>query len=141
LGYKPCTAEKTLKVTTQVGIQSVIRPSERRFKPFQKHLNYPTINARYYSDTMFAKTKSSQRHCAEQVFTDGQGDTHFYPIHKKQEARFSLKKFILENGAPSALVTDYAKEEGQNNAKNTTWNKLVDDYMIRSSATAELYSH
>jgi hypothetical protein len=90
---------------------------------------------------MFAKTKSSRRHCTKQVFTDGQGDTHFYyPIHKKREARFSLKKFILENGAPSALVTDYAKEEGQNNAKNTTWNKLVDDYMICSSAT-EPYSH
>lgn len=139
-GTSLATAEKTLKVTTQVGIRSVIRPLERRFKPFQKHLNYPTINARYYSDTMFAKTKSLRGHCAGQVFTDGRGDTHFYPIHKKREAGFTLKKFILENGAPSALVTDYAKEEGQNGAKNTTWNKLVEDYMIRSSAT-EPYSH
>jgi len=77
-----------------------------------------------------------------QVFTDGRGDTHFYPMRtRKREAGFSLKTFILENGAPAQLRTDYAKEEGQGmDVKETLWNKIVDDFMIHLSSS-EPYSH
>ena len=134
------TASKTLKVTTQNGIRKVVKPLERRFKSFQKHLNYPRINARYYSDTLFAKYKSLRGNSMGQVFTDGRGDTHFYPFRRKREAGHSLKEFILDNGAPAVLITDGAKEEGQNMAWDTKWNQYVNDYMIKAGCT-EPYSH
>jgi hypothetical protein len=135
------TASRTLNVTTQAGIRKIVQPLERRFKSFQKHLNYPTLQARYYSDTMFAKTRSIRGYSMGQVFTDGRGDTHFYPMKKNKDAGFCLKAFILENGAPAQLRTDYAREEGHGyNVTDTLWNKIVDDFMIHLSAS-EPYSH
>ena len=75
-----------------------------------------------------------------QEFTNGRGDTHFYPFRRKREAGHSSREFILDNGAPAVLVTDGAKEEGQNAAWNTKWNNYVEDYMIKAKCT-EPYSH
>ncbi len=130
------TAGRTLNVTTQKGIRTVPHPVERRFKSFSKHLNYPTLKARYYSDTMFAKYKSLRGKSCGQVFTDGMGDTHIYPLRRKREAGHALKSFIMEHGAFSELLTDQALEEGQRTASDTLWNKLIDDYMIKLLSTA-----
>ena len=125
------TAERTLKVTTQAGIRHVPHPVERRFKTFRKHLNYPSLSGRWYSDTLFAKCRSIRSFTAAQVFTNGLGDTHVYPMKRKKEAGYALKSFILDNGAPTELLTDNAKEEGQHGASETVWNKLCEDFMIK----------
>ena len=130
------TADRTLKVTTQEGITIVPRGVERRFKSFSKHLNYPTLMGRWYSDTLFAKCRSIRNYTCGQVFTNGLGDTFMYPLRKKREAGHGLKSFILENGAMQTLITDNAKEEGKHGAHDTLWNNLVDDYMIRHLTTA-----
>ena len=130
------TADRTLKATTQEGIRIAPRNVERRFKSFSKHLNYPTLMGRWYSDTLFAKCRSIRNYTCGQLFTNGLGDTFIYPLRKKREAGHALKSFILENGSVETLITDNAKEEGKQGAYDTLWNKLVDDYMIRHLTTA-----
>ena len=130
------TADRTLKVvTTQEGIRTELCSVERRFKSFSKHLNYPTLMGRWYSDTLFAKCWSIRSYTCGQVFTNGLGDTFIYPLRKKREAGHGLKSFILENGAMETLITDNAKEEGKHGAHDTLWNQLVDDYMIHHLTT------
>ena len=70
-GFSLETTSRTLKVTTESEIRKIIQPLEHRFKSFQKHLNYPTIAARYFLDTMFAETRSIRGFSMGQVFTDG----------------------------------------------------------------------
>jgi hypothetical protein len=66
-----------------------------------------------YSDTMFAKkTKSLQQHMCAQVFMDGVGFTHAYPMKKKSEAEDRLEKLLRTlQRSPEAIVTDGAGEE------------------------------
>ena len=127
-------ASNTLRATTQRGIKHVVNPIDRRRKPFTKHLNYPTLNAKYYSDTFFMKRKSARGYSMAQVFTDGRGDTHFYPLKKKKEAGLALKEMIQDNGAMRELVTDGAKEEGANMSQSDTlWRQVVEDFFIKQS--------
>jgi hypothetical protein len=133
-------ASNTLRATTQRGIKHVINPIDRRRKPFTKHLNYPTLNAKYYSDTVFMKRQSIRGFSMAQVFTDGRGDTHFYPLRKKKEAGEALKQMIQDNGAMRELVTDGASEEGAKMAQSLTlWRKVVEDFFIQQSLS-EPYS-
>ena len=130
------SADRTLKATTQEGLRLEPRSVERRFKSFGKHLNYPTLMGRWYSDTLFAKCRSIRGFTCGQLFTNGLGDTFIYPLRKKREAGHGLKSFILENGAMKTLITDNAKEEGKQGAHDTLWNQLVDDFMIQHLTTA-----
>ena len=133
-------ASRTLRATTQKGIVHVINPIDRRRKPFTKHLNYPTLNAKYYSDTVFFKKQSARGFSMAQVFTDGQGDTHFLPFKKKKEAGETLKQWVQDNGAMRELVTDGAREEGATMQQSTTlWRKVVEDFFIKQSLS-EPYS-
>jgi hypothetical protein len=55
-------------------------------------LNYPMLQARYYTDTMFAKTRSIRDYSMGQVLTDSQGDTHFVFIKSVSEDAFSVDR-------------------------------------------------
>jgi hypothetical protein len=80
-------AQATLRATTQTGLRMMINPLARWYTTRLPHLRYPVVKKTLYSDTMFAKkTKSLQQHTCAQVFTDGVGFTHAYPMKKKSEA-------------------------------------------------------
>jgi hypothetical protein len=91
----------------------VINPLARRYTTRLPHLRYPVVKKTLYSDTMFAqKTKSLQQHTCVQVFTEGAGFTHAYPMKKKSEARDQLEKLLRTlQTIPEAIVTDEAGEE------------------------------
>ena len=75
-----------------------------------------------------------------QVFTDGCGDTHFYPLHKKKEAGQALREMVRMNGAMTELVTDGASEEGVKMGQSeTTWRKVIEDFLIKNTLS-EPYS-
>ena len=127
-------AERTLKVTTQKGIRTVLNPVEKRYRTRQTHLRFPSLNAKIYSDTMFATTKSVRNHKMAQVFTDSKGYTKFYPMDQKSEAGTQLWRFVNQVGIPKTLVTDNAREETQG-----SWLKCVKDCHIMTRTT-EPYS-
>jgi hypothetical protein len=96
------------------------------------HLRYPVVKKRLYSDTMFAqKTKSLRQHMCAQVFMDGVGFTHAYPMKKKSEAGDQLKKFLRTlQTIPEAIVTEGAGEE-----TGGDWKRTIDKYRIQDKRT------
>jgi hypothetical protein len=88
------TAHRTLMATTQQGIRCVLHPMERRYKTRQSHVSFPTLNTRFYTDTMFATAKSTRGHKCAQVFTNGSGYNLFYPMKKESDASEALNEFI-----------------------------------------------
>jgi predicted hotdog family 3-hydroxylacyl-ACP dehydratase len=128
------TAHRTLTATTQVGIRRVLHPVERRYKTRQSHLRYPTLNTRFYTDTMYASTKSLKGNTCAQVFTNGTGYDLFYPLKKESLASEALTEVIRSIGIPKELVSDGAKAETQGDFGN-----IVREYKIKPTTT-EPYS-
>jgi hypothetical protein len=82
------------------------------------------------------KTKSLQQQRCMQVFTDGIGFTHAYPIEKRLEAGDQLKKLLKTlQTIPETIVTDGAGEE-----TGRDWKQTLDKYRIQDKRT-DLYSH
>ena len=73
-------------------------------------MRFPNLKGRFYSNTMFAKTKSTRLHAAAQLFTNGQGYVRFYPIESKKYCHTTLTSFIEDVGIPQTIVTDNAPE-------------------------------
>jgi Reverse transcriptase (RNA-dependent DNA polymerase) len=105
------TAHRTLTATTQSGIRRVLHPVERRYRTRQSHLRFPTLNTRFYTDTMFSTTKSLRGNKCAQVFTNGLGYDLFYPLKKESEAAEALNEVIRSIGVPKELISDGAKAE------------------------------
>ena len=99
------TAHQTLTAMMQSGIRRVLHPVERRYKTRQSHLRFPTLNTKFYTDTMFSTTK-----CA-QVFTNGLGYNLFYPLKKESEVGDALNEVIQSIRILKELISDGAKAE------------------------------
>ena len=52
------TAERTLKATTQLGVQSAIHPSHRRYRTKQLQYRYNRLNTKLYADVFFLSLPS-----------------------------------------------------------------------------------
>jgi hypothetical protein len=129
-------AQATLRATTQRGLQMVINPLAHQYTTRLPYLRYPVVKKMLYSDTMFAKkTKSLRQHTCAQVFTDGVGFTHAYPMKKKSEAGDRLEKLLRAlQTIPEMIVTDGAAEE-----PGGDWKRTLDKYRIQDKRT-EPYS-
>ena len=77
------TARKTLQHTTQLGVRSAIGPLTRRYRTNILQLHYRRLVTRFYTDTMFSKTKSLKGNTCAQVYTDGEGFVRAYPMTSK----------------------------------------------------------
>ena len=120
------TAHRTLTSTTQVGIRRVLHPVERRYKTKQSHLRFPTLNTRFYTDTMFSTSKSLRGNKVAQVFTNGNGYDLFYPLAKEADAADALTEVIRTIGIPKELISDGAKAETQGK-----FGKVIKEYKIK----------
>jgi hypothetical protein len=60
---------------------------------------------------MMAKRPSIRQYKAAQVFSDGSGFDHFYPIDTKGDAHEALLDHIKEVAIPQTLVSDGSKEQ------------------------------
>ena len=107
------TAHRTLRVTTQAGVRTMIHPLERRFRTRQSHLKFPTYRAKVYTDPVFASVPSIRGYTCGQVFVAPPSFVHFYPMKKKSEAGDALMKNIQDCGIMSDLISDGAKEESK----------------------------
>ena len=65
--------EKTLKVTMQRGVRSMVHPSfSRRFRTNYRHLRYRRLGIECFTDTFIAKTESLHKNRCAQVFCTAQ---------------------------------------------------------------------
>ncbi len=133
-GLGLATAARTLDVTTQKGIRNAVHPLHRRYRTNQQQLRYNQLSSRFYSDTMFSKTKSVRGYTMGQVFVNDLEFTRFIPMKSKADAGDALNEFVQDVGAPSALHTDDAKELTEKH-----WGKAWKALGIRQTLT-EPYS-
>ena len=106
------TVKQTIKVTTQAGVQTMVRPVERRFRMRRNQLKFLTSNCLIYSDMMFPKVLSVQKMDCAQVYMDTLGWDHFHPMKSRSEASESLNCFVKENQwIPRTIITNGAMEE------------------------------
>ena len=114
------TVKQTIKVTTQAGVWTMVRPVERTFWTRRNQLKFLTLNHLIYSDTMFPKVLSVQKMNYTQVYMDTLGWDNFHPMKSRSEASESLNCFVKENQWISrTIITDGAMEEkGRNQRVN-----------------------
>ena len=106
------TAQRTIEVTTQRGIRKIIHPGERRMRTNMAQLRYDRKRLTIYSDTAFPGLQSIRKNNCAQIFTNGYGWDHFFPMRSKSEAGDFLGAFVRETRViPELLVTDGAGEE------------------------------
>jgi hypothetical protein len=128
------TANRTLRTTTQRAVIHVKHPTERRVRTRHAHMNYPSLKSKFYSDTMFSKTKSLSLDTCAQVFVNDLDYTRFYPMRLKSDAAEQLRTFVKEVGIPSKLVVDGALE-----LVGGKWKDTAREFHISTSVT-EPYS-
>lgn len=106
-------AEDTLTATTQAGVVNVVAPGDRRSTRRLNFLRYPRMRIKVFMDSMFAKVKSIRQYVSAQVYTNGKGYDHFFPMksHKGENIAATLDGFVAKTGVPEVLVSDGAKEE------------------------------
>ena len=104
-------ANRTMRATTQAGIRNILAPRGRRVHQRLDHIRFPKLKGRIYGDTMFSTLKSIRGNKAAQVFTNGRGFDHFYPLKSKSLAPEALSSFISDVGIPETIITDNAPEE------------------------------
>ena len=105
-------ARDTLKVTTQHGVRHALHPLKRRYRTDNMSLAYKRLNSRFYSDTLFAKVKSTKVNTCAQVFASDNIDfIHVHPMATKSMAGSALQAFADDVGIPNELVVDGAGEQ------------------------------
>ena len=102
------TAKDTLAATTQLNLRQPIHPITRRFQTDLSTLRYTRLEGRWYSDTIFSKTKSLSGNTCAQIF-----NSKFFikvvPMKSEKEAANALKIFNEDVGVPNHLTIDGAK--------------------------------
>ena len=63
-----------------------------------------------YSDTFFATTVSMKGNRCVQIFATDFGWSHSFPVMLKSEAHEELYLLFQQDGVPSAVICDNAKE-------------------------------
>jgi len=99
-------ARKSLKVTTQRGVRSILNPAMRRFKTQMTHLRYPRIKGTFYADIMEPKIKSVDAQNFAHIIGNGHGYTKVYPMERKNESIYALDDFVKKVGIPEVLLCD-----------------------------------
>ena len=69
-------ARQTIDVTTQAGVRSALHPLTRWYQTDLTQLYYRRLNNTFYTDTVFASTKSIRQNTCVQVWTNGKGYLH-----------------------------------------------------------------
>ena len=112
------TAKKTLKVTTQRGIRTVVHPTlSRRFRTNDRQLRYRRLPIDLYTDTMKATVKSQQGNKVAQVFCSRNGWTRAFPLEKEAHAHEALSLLFQRDGAPNTMIMDGARAQIMGNFK------------------------
>ena len=106
------SATRTVNVTTQRGIRTVLHPTlSRRFRTNDRQLRYRRLPIDCFTDTLVAKTPSHRKNSYAQIFSTPDGWCRAYPMEKKSEAHEGLSLLFQREGVPNTLIMDNAKEQ------------------------------
>jgi hypothetical protein len=125
-------ASRTLKVTTQRGIRNFGPTIEKRYDTKLPHLMYPIMKGtRFYTDTLFAGTKSIRLNQVAQIWTDGNGYCLFFPLASKAQAPATIKPLMQHlKGIPEVVISDGARE-----VNSLKWNAEINNYRVHHHVT------
>ena len=104
------TAERTLKATTQLGIQSAIHPLHHRYRTKQLQYRYNWLNTKLYADVFFSSVPSMSGNTCGVIFVNNLGFSHIVPMKSKSQAGNALTEYFEDKGVPKVMHTDGAKE-------------------------------
>ena len=100
-------AKKTLKVTSQRGIRTILHPTlDRQFKTNDRMLQYCRLNTDMYTDNMFASTKLLRGNNFGQIYVNDIDFTKFYPTKDCKEVPDTVSHFFREEDVPTSLILD-----------------------------------
>ena len=83
---------------------------KRRFRTNVKQLRYRRLNTIMFTDTYFSSIKSSRGNTCAQIRTNGIEWIRVDPMPLKSNAYHSAKKIFKNDGVPSKIFMDGAKE-------------------------------
>jgi hypothetical protein len=72
-------AKQMMKVTTQLGVRSLVHPAQCRFRTAMPHLRYPRLHGTFYGDIMKSEVKSLRSFKYAHLIGNGKGFSKFSP--------------------------------------------------------------
>ncbi|KAI2507367.1 hypothetical protein MHU86_7087 [Fragilaria crotonensis] len=106
------TAKRTINVTTQRGIRTVLHPSlSRRFRTNDRQLRYRRLPIDCFTDTLVSNTVSRRNNRYAQIFATADGWCRAFPMSKKSLAHEGLSLLFQRDGVPNTIIMDGAREQ------------------------------
>ncbi len=106
------TAKRTVEVTTQQGVQTVLHPTlSRCFRTNDRQLQYRRLQIDCFTDTLISNTTSRRNNKYAQIFATSDGWCRAYPLAKKSHAYEGLSLLFQREGVPNTMVMDGAREQ------------------------------
>jgi len=130
LGWRPLkVVKKTLEHTTQYAKHSIRHPLQRHFKARNPFANVHRLNEAVSTDTIFANCASIfHRFSGLQVYWGLKSHKiDVYGIKSKGDFPATYRDFIREQGAPSILRRDNAREEASEEVTELNRTHIVKD--------------
>ncbi|KAI2510528.1 Reverse transcriptase (RNA-dependent DNA polymerase) [Fragilaria crotonensis] len=111
-GIDLTTARRTIDVTTQRGVRTVLHPTlSRRFRTNDRQLRYRRLAIDCFTDTLISNTVSRRNNKYAQIFATSDGWCRAYPMSKKSMAHEGLSLLFQREGVPNTIIMDGAREQ------------------------------
>ena len=123
-------AKATLEATTQENVRSAILPLTRRYRTDLMSQKLKRLRAKFYTDTLFMDETSTKGNTCAQLYADGDGFVHVYPMQSKKQVGESLHQFVNDVGIMNELCSDNAPEQ---TGANSEFVKATRKYRIKTS--------
>ena len=127
------TAKRTLQSTKQKSMHILQNGLTRRRMANKSRLDFTRLSgylADFASDTFFSNVTSLRGNKCVQLFANRGNYVMPYPLQTKSEASHALRRFFLEVGLPTSILTDGALE-----LKKSEWGKLCRKNEVTQKAT------
>ena len=122
----PTIANCTTKITTQQVVRTVEHPSlQRRFCSNDRKLRYRIFNTNIFIDTYFSYIKSTRGDTCAQIWKNDIEWISIDPMSTKIHAHHSAKNLFKNDGVPSKIVMDGAREQVMGNFKEVCQDATV----------------
>ncbi|KAI2502750.1 Reverse transcriptase (RNA-dependent DNA polymerase) [Fragilaria crotonensis] len=109
-GIDLATAKRTIDVTTQRGVRTVLHPTlSRRFRTNDRQLRYRRLAIDCFTDTLISNIPSRRNNKYAQIFSTSDGWCRAYPMAKKSMAHEGLSLLFQRDGVPNTIIMDGAR--------------------------------
>ncbi|KAI2494466.1 Reverse transcriptase (RNA-dependent DNA polymerase) [Fragilaria crotonensis] len=101
-GIDLTTARRTIDVTTQRGVRTVLHPTlSRRFRTNDRQLRYRRLAIDCFTDTLISNTVSRRNNKYAQIFATSDGWCRAYPMSKSRWLMRGYRSFSKERVSPT----------------------------------------